>query len=256
MYCFYFYEILLIKNKEVKTEQKNENTIIINTTNLENCRAGLEKKLYGINGTIKTKLLKKLDKFLNNLKDYNGKEIIKKEDGLDIDFYLCDLNEYIDGLNKDKKLTNSLLFGVIKSVIEDFREEYYKTIGIDISEEKEEDVSVNRIRYFDKYLNGEKDRMEDIYKRVSYVVFYGKSSTTFNITKKLELFNEVLNIYLNKMNIGKKTKEQQEVYFEEDEESLKSKSSSSEDYTSAIENMEEVVDNKTNSRSNSPVNSF
>ena len=203
-------------------------------------------------------MLCELDAVLNSLKDYNGKEIKKEKEGFDIDVMLYDLNEYIDGLNKDEKLTNSLVFGVIKSVIEDFRKEYYNTIGIDINEEK--DVSKNEIEYFDKYLNGEKDRMEDIYKRVSYVVLYGKSSTTFNIKEKCEIFNEFCNEFFNKINISKKTQEQQEVYFEEDEESLKTKSSSSnsfsssssddwsllslsslsEDYTSAIENMEEV----------------
>ena len=138
-------------------EQENKNTITIDTTNLENYRTGLKDKLDDIDDTIKTKLLEQLDKVLNRLKCYNGKEIKKEEEGLNIDFRLYDLNEYIDGLNKDKKLTNSLKFGVIKSVIEDFRKEYYNTIGIDISEEKEEDVSVNRVRYFDKYLNDKEE---------------------------------------------------------------------------------------------------
>ena len=140
-------------------------------------------------------MLCELDAVLNSLKDYNGKEIIQEKDVLYIDFCLCCLNDYIDGLNKDEKLINSLVFGVIKSVIEDFREEYYKTIGIDISEEKEEDVSVNRIRYFDKYLNGEKDRMEDIYRRVRYVVFCEKSSTIFNIKKNVKYLMSFL-IYI------------------------------------------------------------
>ena len=215
-------------------EQKNENTIIINTTNLENCRAGLKDKLYGIDNTIKTELLCELDKVLNSLKDYNGKEIKKEKEGFDIDVMLYDLNEYIDGLNKDKKLTNSLKFGVIKSVIEDFRKEYYNTIGIDISEEKEEDVSVNRVRYFDKYLNSEKERRSNMYKCVMFTLFSDKSfKEECTIETQIELINEFYNKQLNKMNIGKKTQEQQGVYFEEDEESLKSKSSSSNLFSSS-----------------------
>lgn len=49
-------------------EQENKNTITIDTTNLENCRWGVEDKLYGVDNTIKTQLLEQLDSILDKLK--------------------------------------------------------------------------------------------------------------------------------------------------------------------------------------------
>ena len=69
----------------------------------------------------------------------------------------------------------------------------------------------------------------------------------------IDRYHDLRKYYFDLLNLGNKTQEQQEVYFEEDEEFLKSKSGSSEDYSSAIEEMGEVIVTQTNSRSSSPV---
>ena len=225
-------------------EQENINTITIDTTNLENYRVGLEDKLYGIDNTIKTQLLEQLDRILDNLKDYNGKEITKKE-GLNIDFRLCDLNKYINGLNEDKKLTNSLVFGVIKSVIEDFRKEYYNIIGIDINEEK--DVSKNEIRYFDLMnLGNTTQEQQEVYFKEDEKPSKSKtssSSLSFTLSDDEE-----------KPSKSKTSSSSLSFILSDDEEKpSKSNNGSSEDYSSAIEEMGEVIVTQTNSRSSSPV---
>lgn len=154
-------------------------------------------------------------------------------------------------------MTNSLKFGVIKLVIEDFRKEYYNTIGIDISEEKEEDVSVNRVRYFDKYLNDKEEIKRYITILVYLTVFENINTSkdyTGNVVEAaIDRYHDLRKYYFDLLDLGNKTQEQQEVYFEENKESLKSNNGLSEDYSSAIEKMGEAIVTQTNNRSSSPV---